>query len=127
MITQGTYLSVVDNSGAKKAYCIKIIKGYKSRYAFLGDIILVSIHKLRAHRKSFSKVKTGELYKAIIVRTKFKKLNYCGDSYQFLDNAIVLLNKQNKFIGTRVFGTIPKFFRYTKYMRLVSISSGLVS
>lgn len=127
MITQGTYLNVIDNSGAKKAYCIKILKGYRSRYAYLGDVILVSIHKLRSHRKSFSKVKTGELYKALIVRTKIKKFAYSGDSYQFLENAIVLLNKQNKFIGTRIFGAVPKFFRYTKYMRLVSISSSLVS
>jgi len=127
MITQGTYLNVVDNSGAKKAYCIRIIKGYKSRYAFAGDTILVSVQKLRSHRKSFSKVKTGELYQAVIVRTKSKKSTYKGDSYKFLENAIVLLNKQNKFIGTRVFGTVPKLFRYTKYMRLISISSGLVS
>lgn len=127
MIIQGTYLNVVDNSGAKNAYCIKIIKGYKNRYAFLGDTILVSINKLRSHRKSFSKVKAGELYKAIIVRTKFKKISFFGDSYNFLENAVVLLSKQNKFIGTRIFGVIPKLFRFTKYMRLVSICPGIIS
>lgn len=127
MIQIGTSLSIIDNSGGKKAYCIRIIKGYKKRYAFLGDLILVAIQSLRKRRRALSKVKKSELYYAVIVRTKTRVLGRCHDNFYFLENSIVLLNKQNKYIGTRVFGPITKSFRYSKYARLISMSSGLIS
>ena len=127
MIQIGTTLNVIDNSGAKKAYCIKIIQGYKKRYAKLGDIILVSIKMLRKKRRSLSKVKKGEMYRALIVRTKSKNPILSSDNFYFLENSIILFTKQNKFLGTRVFGAISKNFRYTKYMRLIAMSSGFIS
>jgi len=70
MIQVGTYLNVQDNSGARSVLCIKVLKGYRSRYAFIGDLILVSIKKLRTKRRLLSKVKKGEILKALIIRTK---------------------------------------------------------
>jgi large subunit ribosomal protein L14 len=127
MIQIGTNLNVIDNCGAKKAYCIKIIQGFKKRYAFLGDIILVAIKTIRKRRKMQSKVKKGEMYRALIVRTKTKNFYSYRDQISFFENSVVLINKQNKFLGTRVFGPIPNKLRYTKYMRLLFMSAGTLS
>jgi len=124
MIQVGSILSVIDNSGAKKVVCIKIMKGFKKRYAFLGDVILVSVKKLRKKRRALSKVKKGEIYRALIVRLKTKSFSETLDAFSCIENSVVLFSKQNKFIGTRVFGSILKFFRYTKYMRLIFMSNG---
>ena len=128
MIQKGTYLNVQDNSGARLVQCIKISKGYKSRYSYIGDLILVSIKKLRTKRRLLSKVKKGQICKALIIRTKtkFKLLNN-GNFQSFTENSVVLLNKQNKLIGTRIFGLVPKKLRYTKFFRLISLSSGVIS
>lgn len=125
MIQHGSIFKVVDNSGAKIAYCIKVSSGYKRRYALMGDIITVSIKGLRLKRRAFSKIKKGEIYKAIVIRTKSIKKNFNGDFFSYFENSVVLLNKKNKFIGTRVFGSISKYFRHTKYLKLISLSSGL--
>jgi large subunit ribosomal protein L14 len=125
MIQIGTVLNIVDNSGGKRACCIRIINGSKNRYAFLGDLILVSIKSLRKRRRALSKVKKGEIHKALIIRTKFKSGHSFADRYSFLENAIILFNKQNKFLGNRIFGSVIKNFRYSKYMRLISMSSGV--
>ena len=127
MIQNGSYLNVIDNSGAKTVYCIKVISGYKRRYAFIGDLITVSIKILRSKRRSSSKTKKGEIYRAVVVRTKQKKTLFSGDNIHFFENSVVLLNKQNKFLGTRVFGSVPKILRYTKFLKIISLSSGIVS
>jgi len=124
MIQVGSTLNVIDNCGAKKVSCIKVIKGFRKRYAFLGDIILVSVKKLRKRRKALSKVKKGEIYRALIVRLKTKSFAINKDGFSSIENSVVLFNKQNKFIGTRIFGSVVKFFRYTKYMRLIFMSNG---
>jgi large subunit ribosomal protein L14 len=126
MIQTSTILNIIDNSGGKKARCIKVICGYKKRYAYIGDIILVSIQSLRKKRKSTTKVKKGEIYKALIIRTNNKLFYLYGDSISFLENSIVILNKQNKLLGTKVFGSLLSKFRYSKYLRLVSLSAGLI-
>jgi large subunit ribosomal protein L14 len=127
MIQKGTFLNIIDNSGAKFGICIHVYSGYKSRYAGIGSTILVSIKTLRSKRRVSSKIKKGEMYKALIVRTKKPLNTFSGGSISFLDNSIILLNKQNKFIGTKVFGSIPKSFRYSKFLRIASLSAGLVS
>ena len=126
MIQVGTVLNVIDNSGARKICCIKVISGYKRRYAFAGDLIMVSVKSLRTKRKSTSKTKKGEVYKALVVRTKVQLKGFSGDNIKFLENSAILLNKQNKFIGTRVFGALPVKFRYTKYLRILSLSNGVI-
>lgn len=127
MIQVGTNLNVIDNSGARKACCIKVLSGYRRRYAFIGDVVVVSIKSLRTRRKFASKAKKGEIYKALVVRVKSKKTSFSGESINFFENSIVLINKQNKLVGTRIFGSLPVFFRYTKHLRVVSLSAGLVS
>jgi len=125
MIQHGSRFKVVDNSGAKIAYCIKVSAGYKRRYAKIGDIITVSIKDLRLKRRAFSKVKKGEIYKAIVIRTRSKVKKFNGDFFSYFENSVVLLNKKKKFVGTRIFGAIPKILRYTKYLKLVSLSNGV--
>jgi large subunit ribosomal protein L14 len=127
MIQVGTFLNFIDNSGEKEACCIKIVKGYRKRYAFVGDLLFVSVKSLRSKRKSTSKVKKGEVCLAVVLRTKSNLKSFSGDRLNFFENSVVLLNRQYKFIGTRVFGALPKQIRYTKYLRVVSLSSGLVN
>jgi large subunit ribosomal protein L14 len=127
MIRISSSLSVIDNCGAKKAYCIGLIKGPNKKHAVLGDLILVVVKTLRKKRRLLSKVKKGELYPALIVRTKRKNNYSFSDSFNFLENSVILLNKQHKFIGTRIFGCIPKTFRSTKFMRIISLSAGSFS
>jgi large subunit ribosomal protein L14 len=127
MIQAGTYLNVVDNSGAKKACCLKVLKGYQRRYAYPGDIIVVSVKSLRSKRRATSRAKKGQIFKALVVRTKTDvKKSFSGESLKFFENSIVLLNNQNKLVGTRIFGTLPKFFRYTKFLKLSVIALGVV-
>ena len=126
MVQNNTVLNIIDNSGGKIAECIKVYSGYKRRYAFVGDTILVTIKSLRSKRRGVSKIKKGELYKALVIRTKFKKTLAYGDSISFKENAAILLTKQNKFVGTRVFGSVPKFFKKTKFFKLITLSSGLI-
>ena len=127
MIQNGTYLNVIDNSGAKTVYCIQVKGGYKKRYANIGDIITVSVKALRSKRRSTSKVKKGDVLKALVVRTKVGAKDFSGKKISFLENSAVLLNNQFKPLGTRVFGPVPKAFNYTKYLKVPSISSGSLS
>jgi large subunit ribosomal protein L14 len=123
MIQSGTFLNSLDNSGAKKLICIKILNsGYKQRYASIGSTILVSIKTIRFSKNV--KVKKGELHKALVIKTKkeaFSSLNY----KKYFENSAVLLNKKNKLIGTRIFGFIPKKLKYSKYLKLLTMSSGI--
>ena len=124
MVQVGTTLNVVDNCGAKKAYCIRVVN---KTSASIGDLVLVVIKTLRKKRKISSKVKKGDLYFALIVRTKIQKLHAFSDSFYFLENSIVLLNKQHKILSTRIFGCLPKSFRSTKYMKILALSAGTIS
>ncbi len=127
MIQKGTYINVADNSGAKTASCIRVYTAKKLK-ATLGDTVLVSIKSLRSSKKSTIKVKKGELYKALIIRVRnFSRLNIINPiSLKFFENSIVLLNKNNKLIGTRIFGIVPKFLRYTKFTRITGLVKKLV-
>jgi len=126
MIQVGSFLNIIDNSGAKTAFCIRVITGYKAKYAYIGDTILVSVKRLRKKRRDISKVSKGKIYKALILRTKvpYKKAN--GNSFKFLENAAILMTQQNKLVATRILGLINKEFRYTKYSRLLILASGVV-
>ncbi len=127
MIQVGTVLNVSDNSGARKVYCIRVLNGSRKKYARLGNLILVVVKSLRKKRKSLSKVKKGDIFRALIVRTRTKSISKISDSFSFLENSVVLLTGQNKFVGTRILGSLPKNFRVTSYMRLLSLCGGSVS
>ena len=126
MIQQQTILKVSDNSGAKTAKCIKVLGGSKKKIGRIGDTIIISIQQLRNKSKKTSKVKKGEIYKALIIRTKNEIKNANKTAFTiFNDNAISLMNKQNSPIGTRIFGPVSKKLKH-KYLKFASISNGFV-
>jgi large subunit ribosomal protein L14 len=124
MIQQQTILKVADNSGAKTVKCIKVLGGFKRKFAVLGDMIIVSIQDLRNKSRNTSKVLKGEVHKAIIIRTKKKKIKKDGSSFFFSENAVSLINKQGKPIATRILGPLPKQLRTNKFIKMASIGSG---
>jgi len=126
MIQQQTILKVADNSGAKTVKCIKVLGGFKKRYAKLGDIVVVSVQQLRNKSKKTSKVSKGEVFRALVVRTKKSYKKKDGSSFFLQENAVALINKQGNPIGTRILGPIPKVLKKTKFMKFVSLSIGLI-
>jgi len=126
MIQSGSYLNIIDNSGAKDVCCIKVSKGYRRRYATIGDVITVSIKNIRKKKKLTSKVQKGDVTKALIVRTRFSITSNLNERSIFFENSAVLITKQNKLIGTRIFGAVPKSFKYSKFLRVASLCAGLI-
>jgi large subunit ribosomal protein L14 len=124
MIQVGTKLKNIDNSGAKTVTCIGCLSGYKQRYASFGEIITVSVQKLRKRRRALAKVKKGQVLQALIVRTK--KVLVKSSNLFFFENSVILLNKQKKLVGTRVFGSLPKILRFNKYLRIAFLARGLI-
>jgi large subunit ribosomal protein L14 len=107
MIQIGTFLNIIDNSGAKKVFCIKILHtGYKQRYAKIGTLILVSIKSIKYSKNI--KLKKGELCKALVIRTKQKFYLNSSHYTKFNKNEAIIINKKNKLLGTRIFGILPK-------------------
>jgi len=125
MIQNGTRLNIIDNSGAKVGACIKVLTGYRRRYALVGDRVKISVKSLRSKRRSTLKLKKGEIYDALVVRTKINTRSFSGDSISFFENSAILLKKQNKYVGTRIFGCVPKNFRFSKFLKIISLSSGM--
>ncbi len=118
MIQQETRLLAADNSGAKRLYCMKVLGGTKRRYARVGDIIVVSIKEAIPG----SKVKKGEVMRAVVVRTK-KEIRRADGSYiRFDDNSAVLINQYREPIGTRIFGPVARELRAKGFMKIVSLA-----
>ena len=122
MIQLQTILKVTDNSGAKTVKCIKILGGFKKKFSFIGNVIVVSVQKLRNKSKITSKVKKGEIYKALIVRTKKRNVKKDGSSLFFDQNSVSLLNKQGRPLASRVVGPVPKGL----VSKFLNISIGIV-
>lgn len=118
MIQMQTRLEIADNSGAKSVMCIKVLGGSHRRYAGIGDIIKVSIKESMAR----GKVKKGDVYNAIVVRTKRGVRRPDGSVIRFDKNAAVLLNNQLQPIGTRIFGPVTRELRSEKFMKIVSLA-----
>jgi large subunit ribosomal protein L14 len=126
MIQQETILKVADNSGAKTVKCIKVLGGFKKRYAYLGDIIVISVQQLRNKSKVTSKVLKGSVFRALVIRTKKQYKISNGLVFSSDENAVVLINKQGNPVGTRILGPIPKILKKKKFMKFVSLSAGLI-
>lgn len=122
MIQSETLLQVSDNSGAKSALCIKVLGGSKRRYAGIGDIIKVSIKEIATK----GKVRKGEIYNALIVRTKRGVQRTDGSAVRFDDNAVILLNQKLEPLGSRVFGPVTKELRALGFMKVVSLALEVV-
>ena len=118
MIQMQTRLHIADNSGAVRAMCIKVLGGSKRRYANIGDVIKVSI-KEAAPR---SKVKKGDVYDAVVVRTAQGVRRNDGSRIRFDNNAVVLLNPKLEPIGTRIFGPVTRELRSAQFMKIVSLA-----
>lgn len=126
MIQQRTILKVSDNSGAKTVRCIKVLGGFKKKYAKLGDIIVVSVQQLRNKSKSTSKVKKREVYQALVIRTKTGYTRESGMKHLLSENSVVLINKQGNPVGTRILGPVPRILKKNKFQKFISISAGLI-
>ena len=118
MIQMQTVLDVADNSGARQVMCIKVLGGSKRRYAGIGDIIKVSVKDAIPR----GKVKKGEVYDAVVVRTRKGVRRPDGSVIRFDGNAAVLLNNQLQPIGTRIFGPVTRALRTERFMRIISLA-----
>ena len=118
MIQAETRLSVADNSGAKEVSCTKVLGGSRRRYASIGDIIVVSVKQAMPN----SKVKKGDVLKAVIVRTKKEIRRPDGSFIRFDENSAVLINAQREPIGTRIFGPVARELRAQRFMKIISLA-----
>jgi len=118
MIQMQTMLEVADNTGARRVMCIKVLGGSKRRYAHIGDIIKVSV-KDAAPR---GRVKKGEIYHAVVVRTAFGVRRADGSRIRFDSNAAVLLTPKLEPIGTRIFGPVARELRARKFAKIISLA-----
>ncbi|MDC2992180.1 50S ribosomal protein L14 [Pelagibacteraceae bacterium] len=118
MIQMQSQLLVADNSGARRIQCIKVLGGSKRRFASIGDIIVVSIKDAIPR----AKVKKGDVYKAVIVRTSKDFSRPDGTTIRFDKNAAVLLDKQEEPIATRIFGPVTRELRTKKFMKIISLA-----
>ena len=118
MIQMQSNLSVADNSGARRVQCIKVLGGSKRRYAGVGDIIKISIKEAIPN----SRVKKGDVYHAVVVRTKHGVRRGDGSLIRFDNNAAVLLNAQYQPVGTRIFGPVTRELRSERFMRIISLA-----
>ena len=118
MIQTQTRLKVADNSGAKSLLCIKVLGGSRRRYASVGDVVVVSVKEAIPN----SKVRKGDVMRAVVVRT-MKELRRPDGSYiKFDDNSAVLINQQNEPVGTRIFGPVARELRAKNFMKIISLA-----
>ena len=122
MIQMQTLMDVADNTGAKVAYCIKVLGGTRRRYAGLGDIVVVSIKKAIPG----SAVKAGDVAKGVIVRTRKATRRADGSYVRFDRNAMVLLDAENNPKGTRIFGAVARELRLKNFMKIISLAAEVV-
>mgnify|MGYP001211452704 FL=1 len=121
MIQQETYLTVADNSGAKRLQCIRVL-GSNRRYAHVGDVIVASVKDALPNMA----VKKSDVVKAVIVRTKATLRRNTGNSIRFDDNAAVLINDDKNPKGTRVFGPVARELRDKNFTKIVSLAPEVI-
>ena len=122
MIQTETVLNIADNSGARKVLCIKVLGGSKKRYARIGDVIKVTIKDAIPR----GKVKKGDVYDALVVRTKHGVRRADGSLIRFDGNAAVLLDNKREPIGTRVFGPVTRELRAKNYLKIISLAPEVI-
>ncbi|MEK6758271.1 MAG: 50S ribosomal protein L14 [Deltaproteobacteria bacterium] len=118
MIQILSVLGVADNSGAKKVSCIKVIGASNKMIGTIGDIIVVSVKEAIYD----AKVKKGDVVRAVIVRTRKETRRQDGSYIKFDENAVVIINKDNEPVGTRIFGPVARELRAKKFMKIVSLA-----
>ena len=118
MIQEGTRLKVADNSGAKTVECIRVLGGFRPRFARIGDIITVSVKEAMPH----SAVKKGTVVKVLIIRQRKEIRRKDGSYIRFDDNAAVVVDKDGNMVGSRVFGPIAREIRDRGYLKIASLA-----
>jgi large subunit ribosomal protein L14 len=118
MIQMQTVLDAADNSGAKKLYCIKVLGGSRRRYASLGDVIVVSVKEALPN----SKVKKGDVMRAVVVRVVKEIRRPDGTYIKFDTNSAVLINNVGEPVGTRIFGPVARELRAKNFMKIISLA-----
>ncbi len=118
MIQTETRLRVADNSGAKEVSCIKVLGGSKRRYATVGDIIIVTVKEAVPN----SKVKKGDVARAVVVRTKKEIRRPDGSYIKFDENSAVIITEQKEPVGTRIFGPVARELRAKNFMKIISLA-----
>jgi large subunit ribosomal protein L14 len=118
MVQVHTNLTVADNSGAKRLFCIRVLGGTRRRYARVGDIIVVAVKEALPH----SKVKKGDVMRAVVVRTVKETRRADGSYIKFDDNSAVLINPAGDPIGTRIFGPVARELRARRFMKIISLA-----
>ena len=118
MIQMQTILNVADNSGARKVACIKVLGGSKRRYASVGDVIVVAVKESIPN----SKVKKGDVMKAVVVRTVKEVRRPDGSYLKFDDNSAVLITNQLEPVGTRILGPVARELRAKQFMKIISLA-----
>jgi large subunit ribosomal protein L14 len=118
MVQVHTNLTVADNSGAKRLFCIRVLGGTRRRYARVGDIIVVAVKEAIPH----SKVKKGDVMRAVVVRTVKETRRADGSYIKFDDNSAVLINPAGDPIGTRIFGPVARELRARRFMKIISLA-----
>lgn len=122
MIQMRTILDVADNSGARKVGCIKVLGGTRRKYARVGDVIVVSVKDAVPN----SKIRKGEVVRAVVVRTTKEVGRPDGSYIRFDDNSAVLINPQGEPIGTRIFGPVARELRAKRFMKIVSLAPEVI-
>lgn len=122
MIQMQSVLDVADNSGARKVGCIKILGGTRRKYARVGDVIVVSVKDAVPN----SKIRKGEVVRAVVVRTTKEVGRTDGSYIRFDDNSAVLINPQGEPIGTRIFGPVARELRAKRFMKIVSLAPEVI-
>jgi len=122
MIQMQTRLDVADNTGAKEVMCIRVLGGHKRNFGRVGDIIIASVKKAIPD----SDIKSGSVIRAVVVRTKANIRRADGSYVRFDRNAVVLINKDNDPIGTRIFGAVARELRAKNFMRIVNLAEEVV-
>jgi large subunit ribosomal protein L14 len=122
MVQTETVLDVADNSGARKVLCIKVLGGSGRRYASIGDVIVVSVKEATPN----SKVKKGDVMKAVVVRTAKEVRRSDGSYIRFDNNSAVLIDNQREPIGTRIFGPVARELRAKRFMKIISLAPEVI-
>ena len=128
MIQQQTMLDIADNTGAKQAMCIKVLRGssskgkFKRKVATVGDVIICAVKKVQG----VGEIKNGEIIRCVVVRTKQPTLRPDGSYVRFDKNAAVVIDNENNPRGTRIFGAVARELRDKNFMKIVSLASEVV-
>ena len=118
MIQTQTICGSADNSGARKVMCLRVMGGSRRKYGTVGDIVIVSIKEALPN----SKVKKGDVKRAVVVRTAKEMRRSDGSYIRFDNNAVVLITEQGEPVGTRIFGPVARELRAKKFMKIISLA-----